>query len=236
MKADQTLPSGRWVFDASVTEVFDNMLERSIPNYEEMRRQVFAVGSRHVLPNTHIVDMGCSRGGALAAFVEAFGTYNRYMGIEVSEPMLEAARRRFGGMMDAGMLTLESIDLRESFPDVDASLILCVLTLQFTPIEYRQQILARVASQLTDGGAFILVEKVLGNSAEIDDMMVDIYYELKRENGYSNEQIERKRLSLEGALVPMTAAFNEQLLEQAGFKKVDCFWRWQNFAAWVAIK
>ena len=25
-------------------------------------------------------------------------------------------------------------------------------------------------------------------------------------------------------------------LRDAGFKEVDCFWRWMNFAAWVAIK
>jgi tRNA (cmo5U34)-methyltransferase len=43
-------------------------------------------------------------------------------------------------------------------------------------------------------------------------------------------------LSLEGVLVPVTAAWNEYLLRSAGFSHVDCFWRWMNFAAWVAVK
>jgi len=66
--------------------------------------------------------------------------------------------------------------------------------------------------------------------------MVDLYYRLKSANGYSQEEIQRKRMSLEGVLVPVTAAWNEELLRQAGFQQVDCFWRWMNFAGWVALK
>jgi tRNA (cmo5U34)-methyltransferase len=43
-------------------------------------------------------------------------------------------------------------------------------------------------------------------------------------------------LALEGVLVPVTAAWNEQLLKGAGFSQVECFWRWMNFAGWVAVK
>ena len=66
--------------------------------------------------------------------------------------------------------------------------------------------------------------------------MVESYYRLKSAHGYSQEEIERKRLSLEGVLVPVTARWNEELLYMAGFRQVDCFWRWMNFAGWVAVK
>jgi tRNA (cmo5U34)-methyltransferase len=82
----------------------------------------------------------------------------------------------------------------------------------------------------------ILVEKVLGADAEIDRMMVEIYHGHKREHGYSDEDIIRKALSLEGVLVPVTARWNVELLEQAGFRHIDCFWRWMNFAAWIGIR
>ena len=54
--------------------------------------------------------------------------------------------------------------------------------------------------------------------------------------GLYTEEIERKRLALEGVLVPMTAHWNEDLLRQAGFQQVECFWRYLNFAGWLAIK
>ena len=58
----------------------------------------------------------------------------------------------------------------------------------------------------------MLVEKVLGNSAPTDDLMTRLYYGSKRANGYGEEEIERKRLSLEGVLVPVAASWNEDLL------------------------
>ena len=233
---DQVVPQGAWAFDQDVASVFDDMLERSIPQYEVMRSTVFELACAYVKDNTTIVDLGCSRGGALAPFVQKFGAYNHYVGVEPAAPMLEAARARFASAISAGLVELRDDDLRRSYPPVRASVTLCVLTLQFTPIEHRQRILRRIYEHTLAGGALILVEKILGATADLDSLMVDRYYTMKAEHGYSQEQIERKRLSLEGVLVPVTAHWNEELLHTAGFSQVDCFWRWMNFAAWIAVR
>lgn len=230
------MPDGAWAFDADVTDVFDDMLARSIPQYEVMRRAVFNIACRYAKHGTAIVDLGCSRGEALAPLVDKFGAHMHFLGIEVSQPMLEAARARFQGMINCGVVDIRDLDLRRDYPPTNASVTLSVLTLQFTPIEYRQRIVRNIWENTMPGGALILVEKVLGATADIDCLMVDTYYDLKSENGYSQEQIERKRLSLEGVLVPVTAHWNEELLRMAGFTQVDCFWRWMNFAGWVAVR
>ena len=111
-----------------------------------------------------------------------------------------------------------------------------MLTLQFTPLEYRQRIVDEIFSHTLPGGAFIVVEKVLGASAEMDALMVKNYYHLKRANGYTRQEIDNKRHSLEGVLVPVTAQWNEDILKSAGFRHIECFWRWMNFAAWVAVR
>lgn len=236
MSVDQTMPQGKWTFDADVTTVFDDMLARSIPDYQSMRSACFKVGQRFVRGGTTIVDLGCSRGEALAPFIGTFKDRVRYVGCEISQPMLDASRTRYAQQISDEWLDIRECDLRTAYPPELASLTLCVLTLQFTPIEYRQQILRRAYHHTIPGGAFILVEKVLGANAELDSLMVDIYYELKESNGYKKEQIDRKRYALEGVLVPVTAKWNEELLRSAGFAYVDCFWRWMNFAAWIAIR
>jgi tRNA (cmo5U34)-methyltransferase len=78
--------------------------------------------------------------------------------------------------------------------------------------------------------------EVIGASAGLDRNFVNLYYDFKQASGYTREEIERKRLSLEGVLVPVTARWNEELLRTAGFRHVDCFWRWMNFAGWIAVK
>ena len=233
---DHVLPEGKWQFDAEVTDVFDEMLRRSIPQYDVMRKAVFEIATCFAKEKTAIVDLGCSRGDALDPLISKYGAYNRFVGVEVSQPMLDAARKRFQGYIDCGVVSIREMDLRHQFPPERASVILSVLTLQFTPIEYRLKIVREAFNSLIPGGALILVEKVLGASADLDAMLVDLYYGMKRDNGYSQEEIDRKRMSLEGVLVPVTAAWNEQLLHQCGFSEVDCFWRYLNFAGWVAVK
>lgn len=236
---------GRWEFDDAVTAAFDDMLERSIPNYPDMRRITTDAASwlldRAGFSGTKtpgVVDLGASRGAALAPLVDKFGARGRWAAVEVSDPMLEALRDRFGGFVSAGIFQILQHDLRGGFPVVpfQPMVVLSVLTLQFVPIEYRQTLLRETYQALGRGGGLILVEKVLGEADETNRLLVDLYYGLKRENGYAQEAIERKAMSLEGVLVPLTADFNEQLLRRSGFELVEMCWAWANFRAWIALK
>ena len=235
VELDQTVPEGSWIFDDRVTKVFDNMLARSIPGFEDMRSLTTQLACKYALANSYIVDLGCSRGGSLAPIIESLGSRNQYLGIEISDSMRNAAQDRFKNL-DGIDTQIVDMDLRVSFPTVDASIILSVLTIQFIPIEYRQQILALAYENLRPGGAIVLVEKILGSNAHLNSTFVDLYYGMKGRNGYTEEQINTKRKSLEGVLVPVTAAWNEQLLKDAGFVHVECFWRNLNFAGWIGVK
>jgi tRNA (cmo5U34)-methyltransferase len=233
---DEIIVSGKWEFDKNVTDVFENMLIRSIPQYDVMRELVFRIGERFVIPNTCIIDLGCSNGLAIEPFINKFGAQNTYKLFDESKPMLEACRKEYNGWEKAGIVDIKEYDLRQGVPSVPSSLILSILTLQFTPIEYRQKIVKSVYDSLHCGGAFILVEKVIGGCNDIDEMFTEEYLQLKRRNLYTQEQIDKKRKSLEGVLVPITESWNVDMLKNAGFKKVECFWRCLNFCGWIAIK
>ena len=139
--------------------------------------------------------------------------------------------------MSAEILIIDdNADIRFHNFDTPAQVILSVLTLMFIPIEYRQQVVDKCYQALPEGGALIVVEKILGETGNLNNLYVNEYLRMKEKNGYSQEQIDRKRHSLEGVLVPLTATWNKQLLTSAGFRYIDCFWRWMNFAGWIAIK
>src|SRR6185369_12978131 len=104
--------ASRWTFDESVTDVFTDMLRRSIPQYDVMREAVFAIGKDFVKKGTRIVDLGCARGDALLDFIEAYGPENTYVGIDVSEPMLQAVRHRFAESIASGTASFLHTDLR----------------------------------------------------------------------------------------------------------------------------
>lgn len=228
----------RWEFNEEVTSVFDDMLSRSIPQYDIMRDSIFNLGCSILNKNKQksILDIGCSNGLSLERFVNKYKEDAKYRGIDVSEPMLNDAKNRFNNYISSNIVSIENIDLRKSFPVDDYNLITSVLTIQFTPIEYRQRIIQDVYDNLLLGGAFIMVEKVLGNCSELNEILISEYLKMKENNGYSKDQIERKRMALEGVLVPVTSNWNIDLLKQAGFKKIDVFWRWMNFEGYIAIK
>ena len=243
-KKDELIPGSRWAFDEDVTAAFDDMLERSIPQYHVMRAAVQDIAVAFLEPGRKraddrplVVDLGCSRGETIALLRNTTGgpgLHARFVGVDVSDPMLRATRRRFAGDPDVEIV---EFDLRQGYPSVPpACVTLSVLTLQFIPIEYRHATVKQIYEHTAKGGCFILVEKVLGQTAQLNDMMVARYLDMKRAQGYSEEQIVRKRLALEGVLVPVTATWNEQLLRSAGFEAIDCFWRWMNFAAWAAVR
>jgi tRNA (cmo5U34)-methyltransferase len=230
-RRDTVKPDGPWQFDHEVTEAFDDMLARSIPQYEVMRDAVTNLACRY-LPdeNQWLVDLGCSRGEAIQRVLDRKGIRNNYIGVEISEPMHVAATERFKGWPN---VDIRKLDLREFYPQEPAAVTLAVLTLQFTPIEYRPRLVERIHS--CTKGAAIIVEKVIGQTAELDELFVDLYLDSKRAAGYSEDEIIRKRLALEGVLVPVTREWNEQLLRRAGFRQVECFWSWMNFCGWIAI-
>lgn len=239
---------GKWEFNSDVAAVFDEMLERSIPQYDVMRKTVtdIAVHVASSLPTSEgrgqIVDLGASRGEQAAQIIEKRANRNLYHLVEASEPMYLTLEQRFADERSAGFVSIAHEDLRTYFPSFGhgfgntASVVLSVLTLMFIPIEYRMQLIGKIYKLLQPGGALILVEKVLGASPKLDKTQTDLYRRFKRDNGYTTEEIDRKALSLEGVLVPVTASMNEEFLRAAGFTQVDCFYRWLNFAGWVAVK
>lgn len=247
---DNILVDKKWEFDSNVADCFEDMLSRSIPQYDVMRKSILDLASikidkmlsryseedrRKCTKPFKVLDIGCSDGLQISDFLHKYGA-GYYMGIDVSEPMLDKARERFSSQIQNGQVVIANMDLRREFPKEYFDIITSTLCIQFTPIEYRQDILSNVYNSLNHDGIFLMVEKVLGETSTLNNMFVTNYYGLKSVNGYTQEQINRKRLSLEGVLVPCTNKWNVELLKQAGFRQVDVFWRWMNFTGYIAIK
>ena len=70
MTTDNTQPDGAWAFDEQVTEAFDDMLLRSIPQYEVMRNLCTNLAMQYAQKHTAIVDIGCSRGEAIGKLID----------------------------------------------------------------------------------------------------------------------------------------------------------------------
>lgn len=251
----------QFYFGEDVAKVFEELvIPRQIPGYHEMRYRCLHIGHEFVQPHTDVLDIGTSRGKMIRDLIGSFVATNQpekidtvtYHGVDYEEAMLNQARKAMDDLFVGDMkrsaedarriVRLRQWDLREGIPASHErrgySLITSVLTIQFVPIEHRLRIVSSIYEALNEGGAFVWVEKVIGNSVYTDDLMTKLYYDDKRRNGMDEEAIVKKRESLEGFLVPQRSNENRYMLEQAGFKPffIETFWRDLQFEAIVAIK
>lgn len=235
-------PDTAWTFDREVAEHFDDMLRRSIPGYDEMRRiveeiAVDRIDSLHGRRSARVLDLGCSRGNALARIVDNVERPDdlKCLGIDVSPEMADVARQRFA---DVPQVQIAHGDVRSRLSVASAEtydVVLAVLTYQFIPIEDRQLLVDNAAHALAPGGAMIVVEKCLGTTGRATAFLDRIYYDRKRANGYTDDEIAAKRESLSGVMVPQTERANVDMLRSAGLE-VEPIWRALQFAGWVATK
>jgi tRNA (cmo5U34)-methyltransferase len=233
---DEIIAGTEWSFDESVAVVFDDMLSRSIPGYEEMRSAVIRM-IEPIAPNGgFVLDMGCSHGEMISMMQQKFSgsLHLSYVGIDYSSAMVTRARQRFS--ID-DTVSIVHADLKEvELARLRYDIVLSILTLQFVPIEYRQELLRQVYNSVTHNGCFILVEKVLGENHISQEHLVDVYLQMKKDNHYTDEQISTKRASLENVLVPLRTSENIRLLKEAGFTTVQPFWQNLNFVGIYASK
>ena len=81
-----------------------------------------------------------------------------------------------------------------------------------------------------------MIEKVTSDDPRLDETYTDFHHQFKQNQGYSRLEIARKREALENVLNPRTVGENIDLLLEAGFTSVEVFFKWNNFAGFVALK
>ena len=81
-----------------------------------------------------------------------------------------------------------------------------------------------------------MFEKIQAESGLFQDISNMVYNEYKISNGFTYEEVLAKSLAIKGVLVPNTSCENEELLVNAGFKKIYKFFRSICFEGIIAIK
>ena len=225
-------------FDQKVVNVFDDMLLRSVPFYTEIQRMIGEMARFFYQPKTCIYDLGCSKGNSLITLTGAVTDKDAtFIGIDNSEPMLKRARHylRKEGRKRRIRLILADLDGKD-FSVENASVVIMNWTFQFIRPIYRERLLRKIARGTNRGGILILCEKVLVDPPVLNRLYIDLYYNFKSRNGYSNLEIAKKREALENVLVPNKLQENFELLHLAGYRHADLFFRWYNWAGFIAIK
>lgn len=222
-------------FNESVANVFEDMLERSVPMYQECQSLAVHWCAQFARADTTVYDLGCSTGTLLLKLAQSIDSNKgiSLIGVDNSKAMLEKSRKT----LEKSPIHCELLDadLNQGLTIHNASVVVMNYTLQFILPDNRIPILKNIREGLVPGGSLVLIEKIKSAIPELDQTFIDFHHQFKRDRGYSNMEISRKREALENVLIPWTVEENQNLIKKAGFSTVDLFFKWNNFAGFIAL-
>ncbi len=220
-------------FDESIAAVFDDMLKRSVPFYDEAMALTRRYALAYLKPGGRLYDLGCSTATTLLAIERELDEKVELVGIDNAASMLEQARRKL--TVFRSEIRLEEADIIE-YEYLPADVFISNYTLQFVRPLVRETLVRRICEATVPGGAFIFSEKVISEDKRLNKLMIDAYYDFKKMQGYSEYEIMQKREALENVLVPYTESENKAMTQRCGFAHCETIFRWGNFATFIALK
>lgn len=221
-------------FDENVASVFDDMLDRSIPFYAEVLRLICDFCLKYTNENETILDLGCSTANTLLAISKKSSYKLNLIGIDNSDAMIKRANQKakaYGVNLKLLVDDITKVDFGK-----DNKIIIANYMLQFVRPPKRLELIEKIYKSIKKDGIFIFSEKIIYEDKKLNKVMIDLYLDFKKRQGYSEFEIAQKREALENVLVPYTEKENVKLMQDAGFKSVECIFKYGNFATYVALR
>ncbi|MGX2041479.1 methyltransferase domain-containing protein [Methylocaldum sp. MU1018] len=185
-----------------------------------------------------IYDLGCSTGNTIKALLQRAVAPLKIVGVDNSPDMLEKSRLNFENGAGDHRIEWVGKDINDPtfYGHGKPSVVIMNLALQFTRPLLRKNIIKSAFENLCSGGCLILVEKTIQEDLFINKLFIEYYDGFKRDMGYTELEISKKREALENRLIPFFVSENMQMLFDAGFSHVSTFFQWMNFVGFLAVK
>ncbi len=172
---------------------------------------------REVVPTSPsaALDLGCGDGRLAALVLEERPAIERILAVDVSPPMLSAARQRFA---HEPRVEVRDWDLRDPItPLGQVDLVVSGFAIHHVDDRRKRALFAEIARQLRPGGVFANLEVVASPTPEL--------------HAAFRAAIGRAQDDPEDVLAPVEAQLD--WMREANLVQVDCLWKWRGFALLV---
>lgn len=222
-------------FNAQVADVFDNMIQRSVPGYNFLLDVIAVLGQRYGVDQSQCYDLGCSLGTTSLRLRQNLPASCHVIGVDNSAAMVSRCRHNMARDHSQASYEICQQDIQNTHIE-NASIVILNFTLQFIDDGDRQSILNKIYAGMRPGGVLLLAEKVCFDTPGQQHLQTDLYHDFKRLQGYSDLEVAQKRAALENVLIPNTLEQHHERLLSAGFKQIEVCMQCFNFAALLAFK
>ncbi len=148
-----------FTFNAQVADVFDDMIERSVPGYDHAQQLMARLCAGYAHTGSRVYDLGCSTGNTLKIADKHLADGVELVACDSSPDMLKLCRRRLDGAVTARRVHYLLHDLEKPIELKNPSVVILSLVLHFIDPRLRAALIGSIYQQLSPGGALILFEK-----------------------------------------------------------------------------
>lgn len=194
-----------------------------------------------------IVDLGCGQGYLSELLLNRF-PFVHLVGVDFSEPMLNAARNRLAAFRER--ITLIEADFNNpswcTAIEGKARAVLSTHAIHHLTSDEKQTLFERLFQITDERGFFINGDMILPQATVMEQTFIEIWIDQVVENlrrNLPNDEITREKVAKkhyermkEEADQPDRLVQQIKSLRKAGFCRVETFWQLFGFAAYIAFK
>ena len=216
-------------FSGQPTE-YEGLIKRLVPQYKKQHEVIC-----ELLPETsdkqfRVLDLGCGN-GALSELILKKLPNAHVVGFDHTPKMLEAYEEKLSAY--EGRYELLLGDFRFDPLGSRYDIVLAGLSLQYLTWGERKDFYKLVYSVLNTNGSFILNDIIIDEDWHTRKLQYKNWMDFIATNGEDPDFWLNIHLTKD---YPITLEDHFQWLEEVGFSKTDCYWRFSNFAITMAIK
>jgi tRNA (cmo5U34)-methyltransferase len=209
---------------------YESLMERIVPQYKKQHEVINELLPENPVQDLRVLDLGCGN-GALSKLVLEKYPHAYVVGFDMTPKMLVAYEENLAAYRERYELMLG--DFRFDSIGGNYDIILAGLTLQHLTWGERKDFYKLLHAKLNPDGSFILNDIIIDADWDKRTLQYSSWMEYIAGNGEDPEFWLDKHMTKDH---PVTLEDHFQWLEQAGFSKMDCYWRFHNFAITMAVK
>lgn len=216
-------------FERCATE-YDRNIERIVPYYHDQHEIMLAAIPFPADQKIKILDLGTGTGVLGRILLRNFP--NAFVdGVDFSERMLTVCSEMLGEFK--GRFNLSCGDIETRGYDSDYDVVVAGLVLHHLTDDAKKLFFRRMYSSLNEHGVFIIRDIVQSRSERMNELYHRLWCAFERKNGIDPDRISENSKAND---IPATMEDHLVWLAGAGFRDIDCVWKYNNFAVFVAFK
>lgn len=224
-----SLSATREHFETLAAE-YDDFIRRLIPYYEDMNQVVRALIPYEKDEVFHAIDLGAGTGALSGLILEHF-PHAQVTLLDMTENMLAMCRQKFAAY--EGRVHYIQGDFEHAEFGGPFDLAVAGLSIHHVSDEEKRQLFHKVSAHLHEGSPFLIRDYVRGESDALESL-----YQRRWESHWNFRDAEERAWFDNHMQADIPALLADQLdwLHDAGFRDIDCFFKYFSFVVFGGKK